>query len=294
MILAGTVALLVAQAIPRLGAEAILGSGGVTVLAPQGALGALSNPALLATDRGWSAVLTFARAGAVDIGERAAAARWSSGRVGVGIRVASRAVDNLFEDPALAATGLEVRDAEASVGLGAEVRRVSGGVAATWFGSTVLGAQGSGVGLRAGLAATRGRLTAALSYGDQTAAMRWRSDGAPAPGTRGVTRLALGLGYAPRLGSSLPLRAAVEFDRDGGAVPATWLRGTLGAGLFQDHLRCFAGAGVEVSAASVPAAPEVGVTVNAAAFAVSLGYRFQTQTIPGNTLAISGLFGVGR
>lgn len=290
----GVLLLVTAQAIPRLGSEALLGSGGVTALAPQGAFGALANPALLAGDRGWSAVLTFARAGATDVGERAAAARWSSGGVGVGLRVAARAVDDLFEDPSLSGTGLEVRDAEVGLGAGMRVRGVAAGFAATWFGSTVLGWSGSGVGLRAGLEASHGRLSGALSYGDQTAAMRWRTDGGPVPDTRGVTRLALGFGYASPAAAKLPLRTALELDHDRGALPATWIRGTLGAGLFRDHLRCFAGTAVEVTAQSVPAVPEIGLTVNAAAFAVSVGYRFQPQPIPGNTLAISGLFGVGR
>ena len=179
-----------AQAVPSLGAEALIGTAGVTALSPWGTPGVAGNPATTGCCARWSLGLVLLNAPSTDVTERSFAGTVRTGRVGIGLRLATREVVDLFDDPVLEDADLRVEDTDASVTAAVALGRgVRIGATGLYSNSTVLGATAEGFGGRLGAEYTGRDWSVGASYGSIQTGATWRIGGeGPGEETRGVRR----------------------------------------------------------------------------------------------------------
>ncbi len=282
-----------AQALPSLGAAEIPGSAGVTAVSPYGSIGAPFNPASIASDRPWQAALAVARASVLDAQEvllGASIAPSQACRPCAAIHVSTREVSDLFDDPDLDDSDLGVEDLEVdaviAVGLGSGIRA---GIGARFLSSTVLGAAGDGLGLRAGAQGELGPAVLGVAYGVLAPQAEW-SNGSTGFTVEGTSRLTAGA--AMRLQSiGVPFTLAAEYDRDAGSVPADWVRVTAGVSLWQTRMQALVGLRDDVRTNGSPRSSECGLLVRVDRLLFGLGARFSSASDIGTTFVFSLTFG---
>jgi hypothetical protein len=281
-----------AQAVPSLGSEALIGTAGVTALSPWGTSGAAGNPSSTGCCARWSLGLALLTAPSTDVTERSFAGTIRTGRLGFGLRLASREVAELFDDPVLEDADLRVEDTDvaltAALGLGRGVRL---GVTGLYNNSTVLGATAEGFGGRLGAEYTRQWWSLGASYGALQTRAKWRVGGeGSGEVSPGVRRLAIaGSINTARFSRVLP-RVTIEADSDEGERSERWLRASLGWKLLDDQVQMLGGLATEMSGRSVPSTYETAVGLHITGFLVYIGARLAPEPAPGNTYAIGLVF----
>jgi opacity protein-like surface antigen len=286
LLLCGAAAAAAAQTVPRLGSEAPLGAAGIGAVQVQpGPFTA--NPAEAVLAHGWAVGLTSVRAGAIGVAEHAGSARARLGPVAVGVQVAQRSVDDLFEDPVLQQSGLGVHETDLTAAFAVPLRRwLAAGIAgsATWTG--VLGSEGAGTGARVGVRASLGAWALGAWHGVLGPSQRWTTSTGERFATAQATRTALALRVrALERGAVVPIVAA-EFDADGGSQAVRWLRASACLD-FAARLAACGGAASTTEWSAGPRFAELGIRFTTGRFAVSLGQRFGTEPAPGNAFGLS-------
>lgn len=290
--LGGSATALCAQAVPSLGAEALIGTAGITALSPWGTPGAGANPAEFGCCARWSLGLALLTAPSTDASEQAFGGAVRAGRLGFGLRLATRRVTHLFDDPVLDDADLRVEDTGASLGaavaLGGGLRA---GASALYTNSTVLGASAEGFGGRVGLEFTDPDWSLGAYYGTLEPAATWHIGGSTSEDTTpGTRRLAVaGSVNTSAVWQGLP-RVTVELDSDHGDRPGQWLRANLGWSFFDAQLQILGGTAREIGSASLPSTHEAAVGVNISRILIYLGSGFGAEPAPGNTYVVGVVF----
>jgi hypothetical protein len=279
--------LLSAQAVPSLGAEALVGTGGITSLSPAGTPGVASNPAGIGGSGAWSLGLVLLSAPATDVTEQAFGGELQVGRVGFGLRLASRRVTHLFEDPILTAAGLRVQDTDASLGgslvLSDQFRL---GASALYASSQALGASAAGFGGRLGGELSAEPVILGIYYGTLEPGVTWRVGAGTPSAAQGTSRLAVATSFDGSSASRVLPRMTLELDVDEGERSARWFRASLGWNALDSLLTVLAATAAEVGEVSMPTTYEAAVGVQVGGLFVYLGGRFGAEPAPGNTYAL--------
>ena len=276
-----------AQVLPGLGADRVTGSAGIETVAPYEANGLPANPANIGASSRWSLSLGTATNSVTEEVERTVAASIRRRGAGLAVRVTSKAIENLFDDPALRDDpDLRVGSEEYALGASVRVREwLRVGLTGVLVHSQVLGSSGSGAGLRAGVGIWRNWITAGATYGDVDVDMTWRAADGSRERWSGTKRVAVGVATPQfQLGGFQPT-AALEWSSDVGPNRGRWLRATASLGFLNGAVRLVAGA------AACPSQPtanyqEIGVVAAVNWLQFQLGVRFGADPVPGNALAL--------
>jgi hypothetical protein len=260
-------------------------------VSPWGTPGGGANPAETGCCYRWSLGLALLTAPSTDVTEHAFAGTVRTGRIGFGLRLATRQVANLFDDPVLENADLRVEDTDAALStalaIGGGVRL---GVSGLYSNSTVLGASAEGFGGRVGADYTARRWSIGAYYGTLQTGATWHIGGGGAGyPTRGMRRLALASSFDSGAFWSVLPRLTIEADRDEGDRSEQWLRASLGWRFLDGQLQILGGASGEVGPASVPTTYEAAVGVRISGFFVYMGSRLGAEPAPGNTYAVGAV-----
>jgi len=251
------------------------------------------NPAALSGRSGWAVGLAVADAGDIDVAERLASASVGLGRLGVGLRVSTRNVRDLLEDPALASSGLSVEDDQFALGAGLALSdAVAVGITTNFTQSTALGSRATGLGSSLGVQVRRAAFIAGATYGTQVAGVRWRTFSGSPSTTPPERRLALGISGRVALSRTVGSFFGAEVSRDDGAGREHWGRFMAGVGLWGGRAKLFGGADRELNGRA-PSHLEIGAAVTVGPVELALGQRFSNDAVVRNTLQVGAVAVIG-